>query len=163
AQAKRLARDAPVSYMIFDLLWLDGHSTTELTYEQRRELLADLGLNGERWQTPDHVVGRGADVLAATREQGLEGVIAKRLDARYLPGVRGDTWIKVKNVRREEVVIGGWVPGKGTRTERVGALLMGQVRDGELVHVGRVGTGFTQAELQRIQGLLEPLRQDVSP
>jgi bifunctional non-homologous end joining protein LigD len=163
AQAKRLARDAPVSYIIFDLLWLDGHSTTGLTYAQRRELLADLRLNGERWQTPDHVIGRGVDVLAATREQGLEGVIAKRVDSRYLPGVRGDTWIKVKNVRREQVVIGGWVPGKGTRTDRVGALLMGQERDGEVVHVGRVGTGFTQAELNRIQALLDPLRRDASP
>jgi bifunctional non-homologous end joining protein LigD len=163
AQAKRLAREQPVSYMIFDLLWLDGHSTTDLAYEQRRELLADLGLNGERWQTPDHVVGRGAEVLAATRERGLEGVVAKRIDSRYLPGVRGDTWIKVKNVRRDAVVIGGWVPGQGTRATRLGALLMGEQRDGALVHVGRVGTGFTQAELDRLQKLLEPLRQDASP
>jgi bifunctional non-homologous end joining protein LigD len=167
AQAKRLARDVPVSYMIFDLLWLDGHSTTDLTYEQRRELLADLALHGERWQTPDHVAGRGAEVLAATRERGLEGVVAKRMDSRYLPGVRGDTWIKVKNVHREEVVIGGWVPGRQSppapRTARLGALLMGQQRDGALHHVGRVGTGFTQTELDRLQKLLEPLRQDTSP
>ncbi len=163
-QARRLARDAPVSYMIFDLLWLDGHATTELTYAQRRELLAGLNLNGERWQTPDHVVGNGREVLAATAEQGLEGVVAKRLDSRYQPGLRTGAWVKVKNVRRQEVVIGGWLPRKDGPRESIGALLAGlPADDGTLRYCGRVGTGFTQAELRRLAALLAPLQQPQSP
>src|SRR3954453_4775729 len=70
---RRLARDAPVTYMVFDLLWLDGHSLMELSYAERRERLAELALDGERWRTPEHVVGRGADMLAATAGQGRGG------------------------------------------------------------------------------------------
>ncbi len=83
--------------MIFDLLWLDGHSLMALPYAERRARLAELALDGERWQTPDHIVGRGADVLAATAEQGLEGIVAKRLDSLYEPGARSGGWIKIKN------------------------------------------------------------------
>jgi bifunctional non-homologous end joining protein LigD len=164
SQVRRLARDSPVSYVIFDLLWLDGHSLMERPYSERRERLLELGLTGDRWLTPDNVVGRGAEMLAATREQGLEGVIAKRLDSPYEPGRRSPCWIKVKNTRRQEFVIGGWLPGEGRRKERIGALLVG-VRDddGRLRFAGRVGTGFTEAELDRLAGRLAPLVQDAAP
>src|SRR3954467_13861724 len=88
SQVRRLAKDAPVTYMIFDLLWLDGHSLMELSYEERRARLADLALEGERWRTPDYVAGHGAQILEATADQGLEGVVAKRLDTPYEPGRR---------------------------------------------------------------------------
>ena len=80
---RRLAKETPVTYVIFDLLWLDGHSLMELPYTERRARLAELGLgDGGRWRVPDYVVGHGAQLLAATEQQGLEGVIAKRLDSR---------------------------------------------------------------------------------
>jgi bifunctional non-homologous end joining protein LigD len=163
-QARRLAKATPVTYMIFDLLWLDGHSLTGLGYGERRELLAALALDGERWQTPEHLTGRAQDVLAATAEQGLEGVVAKRLDSRYEPGARNGSWIKVKNFGRQEFVIGGWLPGEGRRKARIGALLVG-VYDGEATfrYAGRVGTGFSDAELDRLARLLEPLRRESSP
>jgi bifunctional non-homologous end joining protein LigD len=169
AQVRRLAREAPISYIIFDLLWLDGHPLFELPYSERRARLLELGLRGDRWQTPEHVVGQGKALLAATREQGLEGVLAKRLDSPYEPGRRSPCWIKVKNTNREDLVIGGWLPGEGRRRERIGALLVG-TQDRELLDprrplrfAGRVGTGFTEAELDRLAGLLAPLERDASP
>jgi bifunctional non-homologous end joining protein LigD len=164
---RRLAKEVPVTYVIFDLLWLDGHSLMDLPYSERRARLAELELGGGgsgRWQVPDYVVGHGEQLLAATAEQGLEGVIAKRLDSTYQPGQRTPSWLKIKNTERQEVVIGGWVPGDGKRRDRIGALLVG-VRDddGGLRHVGRVGTGFTEAELDRLAEMLRPLERDDSP
>ena len=162
---RRLAKETPVTYIIFDLLWLDGHSLMDLPYTERRARLAELELGDEgRWRVPDYVVGHGEQLLAATEQQGLEGVIAKRLDSKYEPGRRTPSWLKIKNVDRQEVVVGGWVPGDGKRRDRIGALLVG-VRDdnGELRHVGRVGTGFTEAELDRLAEKLRPLERADSP
>jgi bifunctional non-homologous end joining protein LigD len=164
AQARRLAKATPVTYMIFDLLWLDGHSLTELRYEQRRELLVALGLSGESWQTPDNVIGDGEALLAASAEQGLEGIIAKRLDSTYSPGQRTAAWVKIKSVARQEFVIGGWMPGKGRRGDSLGALLVGvHESNGDLRYVGRVGSGFSDSELERLRGLLAGLRRERSP
>jgi bifunctional non-homologous end joining protein LigD len=161
---RRLARELPVTYVIFDLLWLDGHSLMELPYEERRARLAELDLaDGERWRVPDYVVGHGAQLLAATEQQGLEGVIGKRLDSTYEPGRRSPSWVKVKNLYRQEVVVGGWVPGDGRRRDRIGALLAGVWENDELRHIGRVGTGFTEKELDRLSKLLAPLVRDDSP
>lgn len=164
AQIKRLAKANPVSYVIFDLLWLDGHSLLREPYAERRARLAELDLRGDRWQVPDAVEGQGAALLAASAAQGLEGVVAKRLDGPYEPGRRSRGWVKVKNVQREEVVIGGWMPGEGRRRQRIGALLVG-LPDGEgtLAYSGRVGTGFTEDELDRLAATLEPLRTERSP
>ena len=158
---RRLAKEVPAAYIVFDLLWLDGHALFDLTYAERRELLKDLGLEGAAWRTPDHVVGDGAAVLAASLEAGLEGVVAKKLDSRYEPGRRSECWLKVKNVRREDVVVGGWVPGTGKREDRIGALLVGVIQEGKLRFAGRVGTGFTEFELDRLAKLLE--RREDSP
>jgi bifunctional non-homologous end joining protein LigD len=166
AQVRRLAKEAPVTYMLFDLLWLDGHSLMDLPYAQRRERLAALDLRGDRWQTPEHVIGDGARLLEATREQGIEGVMAKRLDAPYEPGRRSGAWVKVKNTNREELVIGGWLPMRATPPrgrERIGALLVGVAEDGGLRFAGRVGTGFTEAELDRLAERLAPLERATSP
>jgi bifunctional non-homologous end joining protein LigD len=161
---RRLSRELPVVYVIFDLLWLDGHPLLELGYAERRERLATLDLDGgERWRVPEHVVGHGASLLAATEQQGLEGVVAKRLDAPYEPGRRSPCWIKVKNVQTEEVVVAGWMPGEGRRAARIGALVVGVREGAELRYAGRVGTGFTEAELDRLKEVLEPMRRADSP
>jgi bifunctional non-homologous end joining protein LigD len=164
---RRLAKENPVTYMAFDLMWLDGASLMDRPYAERRAVLRALLADGERWQVPDHVVGGGAELLAATREQGLEGVVAKRLDSTYETGRRGGAWRKIKNTNRQELVIGGWLPGEGRRQDRIGALLVGlreSSADGEpLRFVGRVGTGFTDSELDRLRGLLGPLVRERSP
>ncbi len=163
AVARQLAQTSPVTYVIFDVLWLDGHSLTGQPYAQRREHLAALGLKGEHWQAPDHVVGQGVAHLAASAAQHLEGIIAKRLDSRYEPGRRSGAWVKIKNVGRQDFVIGGWTPGEGGRTQRIGALLLGVHEPGVLRYAGRVGTGFGEKELDRLARLMAPLQRDTSP
>jgi bifunctional non-homologous end joining protein LigD len=160
---RRLSRSTPVVYAIFDLLYLDGHDMMGLPYQQRRQRLEELGLGGPAWRVPAAHPGRGRALLDATRAQGLEGVVAKRLDSRYEPGRRTGAWIKVKNIHRQEVVIGGWIPGEGRRTDRIGALLMGYYDDGALHYAGRVGTGFTEKTLGQLAARLRPLRSDTSP
>ena len=148
----RAAREIPVTYAIFDLLYLDGRLTIELPYRRRRELLERLRLKGPAWQVPAQRVSGGAELLAATAEQGLEGMIAKRLDSPYRPGERSGEWVKIKNVHRQEFVIGGWLPGKEGRSGQLGALLVGyHENDGQgLRYAGRVGTGFDEPELRRL-------------
>ena len=160
---KRLSKSSPVVYAIFDLLYLDGETLMALPYEQRRERLQGLGLGGPAWRVPAVQRGAGTRLFEATRQQGLEGVVAKRLDSRYEPGRRTGTWIKIKHLRRQELVIGGWLPGEGRRTERIGALLMGYHENGGLRYAGRVGTGFTERTLTDLSRLLKPLRTDQNP
>jgi bifunctional non-homologous end joining protein LigD len=160
---RRLAQSDPVHYVIFDLLWLDGHSLCALPYTERRERLLELGLDGPTWRTPANHVGDGAAMLEASRAQGLEGIIAKRLDSPYAPGRRSPNWVKVKNVRRTDVVIGGWLAGEGKREGRLGALVVGYYDDGALKYAGRVGTGFDEAELDRLGRTLADLARDRTP
>ena len=160
---RRLAQSDPVHYIVFDLLWLDGRSLSALPYTERRERLLELGLHGPTWQTPASHVGDGAALLEASRRQGLEGIIAKRLDCPYTPGRRSPWWVKVKNVRQTDVVIGGWLPGEGKRAGRLGALVVGFYEDGVLKYAGRVGTGFDEAELDRLGRILAPLEREDSP
>jgi bifunctional non-homologous end joining protein LigD len=161
---KRRAKELPATFMAFDLLFLDGHSLMGLPYEERRARLDELGLDGPAWRTPRSHPGAGRALLEASAEQGLEGVVAKRLDSAYEPGSRSGTWIKVKNKRREELVIGGWLPGEGKREASIGALLVGRNdEDGILHYAGRVGTGFKERDLGELQAKLEPLRRDASP
>jgi bifunctional non-homologous end joining protein LigD len=163
AAVKRLAVSTPVVYAIFDLLYLDGRRLFEEPYEERRRLLEGLGLEGPAWRVPAARAGEGSALLDATRAQGLEGVIAKRLGSRYEPGRRGGAWLKVKHTLRQELVIAGWLPGEGRRAERIGALLVGHQRDGQLVYAGRVGTGFTDATLEELAQRLAPMRRAQSP
>jgi bifunctional non-homologous end joining protein LigD len=160
---RRRLLDTPATYVIFDLLYLDGRSTLALPYEDRRTLLDGLELEGPAWRTPSYHRGEGSALLAATKELGIEGVVAKRLDCPYEPGRRGSGWIKVKNVRVQDVVIGGWTPGEGGRGGSLGALAVGVVEDGRLVYAGKVGTGFTDKTLALLARELEPLRRAESP
>jgi bifunctional non-homologous end joining protein LigD len=165
---RQFANEEPVSYVIFDLLYLDGRTTMKLPYRERRALLEGLELIGPAWQTPAYHVGEGRELLAAAAEQRLEGVVAKRLDSPYRPGRRTDEWLKVKNVNRQELVIGGWLPGKGARAGRLGALLVGYYERDEnrqrvLRYAGRVGTGFNEDDLERLGEKLATIPRSSSP
>jgi len=153
----------PAVLLVFDVLALGDTATTALSYAQRRTILDGLALDGAAWQTPAAVALPGAQLLAASAAQGLEGVVAKRRDAPYTPGVRSSCWIKVKNVRTQEVVVGGWEPGTGGRAGSLGALLVGVQTAGGLTYVGQVGTGFTDRVLADLVARLGPLRRDTSP
>ncbi|MGI8631838.1 MAG: DNA ligase D [Solirubrobacterales bacterium] len=161
---RRLAGEVPVSYVIFDLLYLDGRSLLDEPYSARRDILGTLGLQGPSFRVPDHHVGDGRQLLAASAEAGLEGVIAKRLDGRYRPGQRSRAWTKIKNTNREELVVGGWVPGEGRRAESIGALLVGtRDPDGGLRFAGRVGSGLSERALALLADRLADLSTDSSP
>lgn len=152
---RRLAASTPVVYAIFDLLYLDGHDLMGCPYQERRAALEALGLAGPAWRVPAVHPGQGQALLKATEAQGLEGVMAKRLDSRYEPGRRTGAWLKIKHTRRQELVIGGWLPGEGRRRDRIGALLMGYFDgDERLRFAGRVGTGFTERSLDALGSAL---------
>ncbi|WP_433726200.1 non-homologous end-joining DNA ligase [Nocardia sp. CA-129566] len=161
AAIRALRRTIPATYLIFDLLHIGDRSLIDLPYQQRRQLLEQLGLRGPHWQVPPRLDGAGADILAESKRLGLEGILCKRSDSPYLPGRRSPLWTKVKNVRDQEVVIVGWRPGTGRRAGSIGSLLMA-VNDntGNLVYIGNVGTGFTQATLTDLQSKLQPLQRN---
>ena len=163
AQVRRLMTQTPVTYLVFDLLHLDGRSLLDEPYAERRRVLESLGLSGPSWQTPPHFEGDGDAVLAASLQQGLEGVVAKRLDSAYVPGKRSEAWLKVKNLRTQEVVIGGWKPGAGRRAGAIGSLLLGVPGPDGLAFAGHVGTGFTDKMLRDLETQLAPLARDESP
>jgi bifunctional non-homologous end joining protein LigD len=160
---RRLAQSTPVTYVLFDLLWLDGHSLMGLPYTERRSRLQALNLDGDHWRTPEYHSGDGGVFLRASKEQHLEGVLAKRLDSAYTPGGRRGSWLKVKNVQRQELVIGGWTEGKGSRSKSLGALHLGVYENGQLTYAGKMGTGFDARELERLGSLLGPLSRKDSP
>jgi bifunctional non-homologous end joining protein LigD len=163
ARARELAVRVPVTYIVFDVLTVDGRSTVVLPYPRRREVLEGLLSSGPHWQVSPSFRGGGKDLLEASRRMGVEGIVAKRLDSPYRPGQRSGEWIKIKNLLTQEVVIGGYTVGDGRREGTFGSLLLGlPVPDG-LTYVGAVGTGFDDAALEQLSGQLRRLRQAESP
>ncbi len=155
-EAARRAATNPVTFVVFDLLHFDGTDSTSVRYEQRRELLEQLVAPGDHWRVND-VHDDGEALLEAVTETGLEGVIAKRLDSNYQPGKRSPSWRKIKVRRHQELVVGGWGPGKGGRSGRIGGLLVGYYESGELRYAGRVGSGLNDGEIDRLMECFEPL------
>lgn len=162
-RAARMAARTPVHLVLFDVMHLAGRSLVPLPYTRRRGRLEALGLAGPYWSTPAALVGHGAQALQATREHGLEGLVCKRLDSVYEPGVRSRAWIKIRNMRTEDVVVGGWLPGKGRLTGLPGSVLVGQRAAGRLRYVGNVGTGWSEAERTQLAELLRASETDVCP
>ncbi len=163
AQIRTLVERVPVAYLVFDLLHLAGRDLLDLPYMARRELLEQLDLDGDGFAVPPAFAGDAHAALATSLERGLEGVVAKRRDSRYEPGRRSRHWLKVKHVRMQEVVVGGWRPGAGRREGTIGSLLVGVPGPDGLAYVGHVGTGFSDAVLDALDGMLRPLRQPASP
>jgi bifunctional non-homologous end joining protein LigD len=164
AQVRRRAKQVPATYIIFDLLHLDGRSLMGLPYQERRAKLEQLDLNGHSWRTPRYYRGEGSQLFGAAEQQGLEGVVAKRLDSPYEPGRRSGAWVKVKAKRSLELVVAGWFPGEGRRRETIGALLLGYYDpDGRLHYAGRAGSGFSDSELEYLKQQLAPLTRRTSP
>jgi bifunctional non-homologous end joining protein LigD len=161
---EKLRHTIPASFFAFDLLYLDDRSIMDLSYDDRRAALVSLKLQGETFATPPSITNTtGAKVLDISRERGFEGVVIKRRDARYSPGSRSGSWIKVKNFFTQEVVIGGWTEGKGEREGSLGALLLGVPSDEGLEYVGKVGTGFTAATRKELLAKLKPLSRKSTP
>jgi bifunctional non-homologous end joining protein LigD len=164
SQVRRLAGEIPVTYLAFDLLFAGGRSLTDRPYTERRARLDELAVDGPRWQTPPAFIGiPGADVQAVSRQHGLEGIMAKRRASRYEAGRRSSSWRKIKNVQRQEFVIGGYRPGEGVRTDQIGSLIVGVYGPEGLTFAGHVGTGFTRQTLAMLIARLAPLRRKTTP
>jgi bifunctional non-homologous end joining protein LigD len=160
---KRVAQRIPVAMVAFDLLWLDGRPTVDLSLEQRRELLEAVVETDERFQVVTHVEGEGKRFVEVAKGLGLEGVVAKRTGSRYQLGRRSPDWRKIKLTNTQDCVILGWTPGQGGRSGTFGALLVGAYVEGKLLWIGQVGTGFTHATLERLMAALQPLVRKTAP
>jgi bifunctional non-homologous end joining protein LigD len=160
-----LMRKVPVAYYVFDVLRLDEHSLLRTPHSKRRACLEELSLTGSPSVTvpPAFIDADGSDVVEAARELRLEGVVAKRLESIYEPGQRSRSWIKVPFMQTQEVVIGGWKQGAGTREGTIGALLLGAYDDSGLRYIGDVGTGFSFSVLADLLLRIRPLEQEESP
>lgn len=160
-RAERLAATRPVTYMVFDILRLFGQDLTGQRWADRRALLERLDLAGPHWQVPP-VYDDGAQLLSATQDQGLEGVVSKRRDAPYRPGRRSAEWIKVSHRQTLSAVVGGWRPETGN-ANRLGAVLLGRPGPLGLVYAGRMGSGLAGRAATTMQELLAPLARAASP
>ena len=171
AEAIRLVAVHPVHLFLFDLLRSDGHEVIDRPLEERRALLAELDLAGPSWRVPPSFADDGQVVLDTARRLGLEGVIAKRVGSRYEPGRRSPNWRKIKLFASDDFVVGGFTQGTGHRQSRLGALLLGAFDQAAVEvgtgpagpapapafrFVGNVGTGFSDAELERLRSMLDP-------
>jgi bifunctional non-homologous end joining protein LigD len=154
---------SPLVLVLFDALELDSEPLVDLPLAERRERLERVVEKRGAHVLVSPQFDDGEALLAAAREQGLEGVVAKRADSRYLSGRRSSDWRKVKVRQAQEVVVAGWTKGQGRRAGAFGALVVGVHEAGGLRWAGNVGTGFSDTEIDRLLGLLEPLRRDTSP
>jgi bifunctional non-homologous end joining protein LigD len=167
------AEGRPRFQLIQSRMGLDGERVRDLPYLQRRELLEGLGLHGPRWRTPAYRLDGGPDLLEAARRQGLEGIVAKRTDSPYRPGKRTGEWIKTRVWRRQEFVIGGYIPGEGRRAKRVGSLLVGyyekrrselRKKQSQTLHfAGGVGSGLKESDLDFLTRELRKRERPESP
>ncbi|WP_443032455.1 ATP dependent DNA ligase [Streptomyces sp. DH18] len=162
-ERNRIQESANSRASLFDVVHLGGRSVTGLPYTERRGLLEGLGLAGPAWSTPGTIVGHGAQAWEAARESGLEVLLAKRLTSRYEPGARSKAWLKIQIHHLADVVIGGWIPGRGRLNGLPGAVLVGERREGLLHYAGSVGTGWSETERPRLAGLLRIAAAEACP
>ena len=158
-------RSGRLAYMIFDLLYLDGFDLTGAHLEDRKaalaRLLTSISDKAAVLRYSDHVIGKGADFFAQACRMGIEGIVSKKRDAPYR-GTRGPDWLKIKCLKQQEIVIGGYTEPEGSRVG-IGALLGGVYEDGRLVYAGKIGTGFDNRTLRDLQHRLTRLEQKTSP
>lgn len=166
ADVERAAARVPVHYLVFDVLRANGDGLRRSPYGERREVLGSLldgDGDGDVVRVPPAFEGNLDDAVESSRSLGLEGVLAKRLDSTYRSGSRSRSWVKIKHQRTQDVVIGGWRPGKGARSGGIGSLLLGVPGDDGLVYVGRVGTGLSEHDLATLSTLLGRSTRKTSP
>ncbi|MDJ0419381.1 hypothetical protein [Rhodococcus opacus] len=161
----QLRNEAPVTYYVFDVLALDGKSTTGLPYLRRRTELDDLALSGPRLQVPPYWTDvDGEQMLDLARRHHLEGAVAQRVHSTYQPGRRSPAWIKQPLRANTEGIIVGWVDGTGAARDGIGSLLLAAYDDNHrLVYIGHVGTGFTTATRKSLRGQLAAIERPTTP
>jgi bifunctional non-homologous end joining protein LigD len=156
-------QNTPIVYYVFDVLEMDGEPLIDLPLTERRERLESLLDRRSKTVRISETFEDGQALFEAAKNEGLEGVVAKREDSRYLPGKRTRDWLNVKTRNRQEFVITGFTKGQGRRSRSFGSLVLGVYRGGELAYVGNVGTGFSEEEIDRLLSLLRPLERNEPP
>lgn len=170
----RLLAETPVAFVVFDVLWLDGELLMDRPQSERRTILDGLGIKGPAWQTAPVLDASPEDLMAACRQLGLEGFMAKRLDAPYLPGRRSSAWWKMKCGRRRELVVGGWSTGSGSRESSIGSLALGcydlspeaaerERRPPRLFYVGQAGSGLSEELIRQLTRLFAQIEAPAPP
>lgn len=162
-EIEREAVRTPVTFMLFDVLHEGGEDLSRLPLRERRPILERMAAHAAPAIVLPPVTDDLDAALDTARELALEGVVVKNPASAYRPGVRSEDWLKVKLTATQDVIIGGIRPGRGDRAGRIGSLLLGIPGPDGLRYVGRVGTGFTDRELARLDAMLQPLRSDVDP
>jgi DNA ligase D-like protein (predicted ligase) len=145
-----LSQAMPASFVVFDILYAKGKSIMDRPLSERKKILRDELQEDELVIISDFFFEKGVDYFSAALKMDIEGIMAKRLKSTYQPGVRSPDWIKIKKSLKLDLVIGGYIPGKGIRERYFGGLLLGGYESGKLVYVGRVGSGFSEKERQEI-------------
>lgn len=161
AEVARLAQRVPATFMVFDVLRVDGEELLRLPLVERRERLLALDLGPSGWQVPP-TYDDGAMLFDATLAQGLEGIVSKRRDSTYRPGERSPHWRKFAHRHRASYVVGGWRPQTGSR-DRLGALLVGEPTASGLAYRGRVGSGIGPRQARSLAALVADLGRTDSP
>lgn len=164
-EIQRARSKVPVLLFVFDLLWFDGRDLTREPLEERRRQLEEIVTVTGPTNLTVYTDGRGKQFFAKAKELGFEGVVAKKLGSQYIAGRRTKDWRKIKAVNRQDCVVLGWTRGGGSRNETFGSLLVGAYRDGELIWIGQVGTGFTESvlsDLMRGLGELETKKPPIA-
>ena len=160
-RAKALAERIPVTLLVFDMLGLAGRDLLDEPLVVRRQVLEELDLQHDRWQTPP-VYDDGQMLFDATYQQGLEGIVSKRVTSRYRPGQRSKDWLKFAHRRRESFVVGGWRLETDSQ-DRLGAVLVGQPSADGLLYRGRVGSGIAGRKAAVLREVLAGLVRDTTP
>ena len=153
----------PIVYYVFDVLEIEGEPVVDLPLVERRKLLEGLLDRRNKIVRLSETFDDGQALLDAAKQQRLEGIMAKRLDSKYLPGRRTRDWLKVKTHSEQEFVVAGYTKGTGRRASSFGALVLGYYVSNELVYAGNVGTGFNSKEIEKLLDKLRPLRRDTPP
>lgn len=162
-QAWRSEADGQLLYYIFDLLWLDGADLTSLPLTERREILRSIAPPDDGiLHVSENFDASGTELFAAAHKMGLEGIIAKKADSRYIPGTRSKEWLKIKTEKRQEAVIGGYTLNEGTN-KLFSALLLGLYENGKFHFIGPVGTGFNKKMQEEILRRLKPIEVKKCP
>jgi bifunctional non-homologous end joining protein LigD len=159
----RVMREHPATYVVFDILRLDGRDLLSTALRIRKKTLKDVLSGADGIMYADHVERDGEGFFAAVSAQGMEGMIGKRADSPYQPGRRSPDWVKVKSWQTQSCVIAGWTGGRGRRSAQLGALILGVYVGDDLVHCGQVGTGFDEATLRQLRARLGALVTERSP
>ena len=153
----------PIVYYVFDVFEIEGKPVIDLPLVERRKLLEGLLDRRNKTVRISETFDDGQALFEAAKQQRLEGIMAKRLDSRYLPGRRTRDWLKVKTHSEQEFVVAGYTKGTGRRASSFGSLVLGYYVGSELVYAGNVGTGFNSKEIDKLLDKLRPLQRDTPP